>query len=60
MLLAHCIKLDPTEAQSEYFARAAGTARRVWNWAVGECLRRAAQGLPLRILGRKKQFNGIE
>jgi putative transposase len=29
MLLAHRIRLDPTLAQRDYFARAAGTARRV-------------------------------
>ena len=36
MLLAHSIRLDPDSNQREYFARAAGTARRVWNWALAE------------------------
>lgn len=35
MLLAHRIRLDATDAQRDDFARAAGTARRVWNWALG-------------------------
>lgn len=34
MLLAHKIVLDPTAAQRLYFARAAGTARLAWNWAL--------------------------
>jgi len=34
MLLAHKIALDPTPAQRQYFARAAGTARFTWNWAL--------------------------
>ena len=32
MILAHRIELDPTVKQREYFARAAGCARFVWNW----------------------------
>jgi putative transposase len=36
MILSHRIQLDPTEAQKEYFARACGTARMVWNWALAE------------------------
>jgi len=31
----HKIALDPNEAQAIYFARAAGTARFAWNWALG-------------------------
>ena len=37
MQLAHRIALDPTPQQREYFRRAAGTARFVWNWALAEC-----------------------
>ncbi|MBM6984430.1 MAG: transposase [Mesosutterella multiformis] len=29
-------KLDPTKAQAEYFARACGTARLVFNWGLGQ------------------------
>jgi putative transposase len=35
MLLAHKIALDPNGAQRMYFARAAGTARFAYNWALG-------------------------
>lgn len=34
MLLAHKIALDPNAKQRVYFARAAGTARFAWNWAL--------------------------
>jgi putative transposase len=34
MLLAHKIALDPNAEQRRYFARAAGTARFAWNWAL--------------------------
>jgi putative transposase len=34
MLLAHKIALDPNRAQRRYFARASGTAKFAWNWAL--------------------------
>lgn len=36
MLIAHRIALDPNNAQATYFARAAGTARFAYNWALAE------------------------
>ena len=36
MLIAHKIALDPNNAQATYFARAAGTARKAFNWALDE------------------------
>ncbi|HEX4203430.1 MAG TPA: helix-turn-helix domain-containing protein, partial [Ktedonobacteraceae bacterium] len=36
MIRAHKIRLNPTEEQKNYFARAAGIARFVWNWALAE------------------------
>src|SRR5437763_16750163 len=36
MLRAHKIELKPTTAQVNYFARACGTARFAWNWALAE------------------------
>jgi putative transposase len=36
MLLAHKIALAPNNAQRTYFARAAGTARFAYNWALAE------------------------
>lgn len=60
MLLAHRIRLDPTPAQRDYFARAAGTARRVWNWALAEWKRQAAAGLKPNAMSLKKQFNQVK
>jgi putative transposase len=36
MLTAHRIRLDPSNVQATYLARAAGTARFAYNWALGE------------------------
>ena len=36
MVLAHRIQLDPTAKQREYFVRAAGAARFIYNWALVE------------------------
>ncbi|WP_297374500.1 RNA-guided endonuclease TnpB family protein [Acidiferrobacter sp.] len=36
MLMAHKIALDPNNTQATYFARAAGTARFAYNWALDE------------------------
>lgn len=36
MLIAHKIALDPNNMQATYFARAAGTARFAYNWALDE------------------------
>jgi putative transposase len=60
MLLAHRIRLDPTPEQSDYFARAAGAARRVWNWALAEWQRQLAAGEKPNAMALKKQFNRIK
>ncbi len=36
MLIAHKIALDPNNVQATYFARASGTARFAFNWALAE------------------------
>lgn len=36
MLISHKIELDPNNKQATYFARAAGTARFAYNWALAE------------------------
>jgi putative transposase len=60
MLLSHQIRLDATPAQREYFARAAGTARRVWNWALAEWNRQVAAGQKPNAMALKKQFNRVK
>jgi len=60
MLLAHRIRLAPTPAQRDYFVRAAGTARRVWNWALAEWNRQVAAGIKPNAMALKRQFNSIK
>jgi putative transposase len=59
MIKAHKIRLHPTPEQTVYFAKAAGTARFVWNWALAEWNRQYETGLKPTALKLKKQFNQI-
>ena len=59
MIHAHKLRLHPTEEQITYFARAAGTARFVWNWALAEWNRQYAAGEKPTAFKLKKQFNEI-
>lgn len=43
MLVAHRIRLNPNSLQLTYFARAAGTARFAYNWALAEWERQYAE-----------------
>ena len=60
MFLAHRIRLAPSPEQRDYFSRAAGTARRVWNWALAEWNRQVAAGQRPNAMALKKQFNRIK
>lgn len=60
MLLAHRIRLDPTPVQRDYFARAAGTARRVWNRALAQWQRQVAAGQRPNAMALKKRFNAVK
>jgi len=57
MIRAHKIRLNPTGEQKHYFARAAGVARFVWNWALAEWNRQYQAGEKPAALKLKKQFN---
>ncbi len=59
MIKAHKIRLNPTPEQANYFARAAGVARFVWNWALAEWDRQYQAGEKPTALKLKKQFNEI-
>src|SRR6266567_3740439 len=59
MIKAHKIRLNPTPEQANYFARAAGTARFVWNWALAEWNRQYEAGEKPTALKLKKRFNEI-
>ncbi|HEY6285058.1 MAG TPA: transposase [Ktedonobacteraceae bacterium] len=59
MIRAHKIRLNPTPEQVNYFARAAGTSRFVWNWALAEWNRQFEAGGKPTAFKLKKQFNAI-
>jgi len=60
MQLTHTITLCPTPEQIDYFKRACGTARRVWNWALNEWKKQYAAGGKPNAMALKKQFNAIK
>jgi len=66
MLIAHKIALAPNNVQATYFARAAGTARFAYNWALAEwqrqyeaCKTDTALPKPSQMVLRR-QLNGIK
>lgn len=59
MIKAHKIRLHPTPEQANYFARAAGTARFVFNWALCEWKAQYETGGKPNAMALKKQFNAI-
>jgi putative transposase len=66
MLIAHQIALNPNNVQATYFARAAGTSRFAYNWALAEwqrqyeaCKLDAAKPKPSQMALRR-QLNGIK
>src|SRR5215469_6650162 len=59
MMRAHKIRLNPTPEQANYFVRAAGTSRFVWNWTLAEWNRQYEAGEKPTALKLKKQFNEI-
>jgi putative transposase len=59
MIRAHKIRLHPTPEQAQYFARAAGVARFVWNWALAGWNRYYEAGEKPTALKLKKHFNQI-
>ena len=66
MLVAHRIRLDPNNVQATYFARAAGTARFAYNWALTEWQKQyeASKTDPTRAkpseAALRRQLNGIK
>ena len=59
MIKAHKIRLHPTPEQAHYFARAAGTSRFVFNWALAEWKTQYEAGEKPSPLALKKQFNAL-
>jgi putative transposase len=60
MIKAHKIRLNPTPEQRNYFARAAGTARFTYNWALAEWQRQSEAGGKPSALALRTQLNAIK
>jgi len=60
MLIAHKIALDPNKAQANYFARAAGTARFAFNWALAEWQKQYEAGGKPSDMSLRKQLNALK
>ena len=60
MILAHKIALDPNETQRIYFAKAAGTERFAWNWALAEWQQQYKAGERPSETALRRQLNAIK
>jgi putative transposase len=61
MQRAHKIRLNPTPEQQQYFRKAAGTARFVYNWGLAEVKRALSKQRTLEsVLDLKARFNAIK
>jgi putative transposase len=59
MIKAHKIRLHPTPEQATYFAKAAGTARYAFNWALAEWKRQYEAGEKPSALHLRTQFHAL-
>ncbi|HSW69453.1 MAG TPA: RNA-guided endonuclease TnpB family protein [Gammaproteobacteria bacterium] len=60
MQLTHKIKLNPTTEQRDYFQKASGTSRFVWNWALAKWKEHYESGKKPNAMVLKKEFNAIK
>jgi putative transposase len=60
MHLAHKIKLQPTKAQEQYFARGCGVARFAFNWALAEWKKEYDAGGKPNEAALRKKLNSIK
>jgi putative transposase len=60
MLRAHKIELKPNQTQAHYFARACGTARFAWNWALDQWCQQFAAGSTPTEGALRKLLNSIK
>jgi putative transposase len=60
MILAHKIALDPNKEQRTYFAKATGTARFAWNWALAEWQRQYKAGDKPNEMMLRRQLNAVK
>jgi putative transposase len=60
MIRAHLIRLNPTPEQADYFRKACGTARFVFNWALARWKDYRAQGRQVSMHELKQEFNHLK
>jgi putative transposase len=60
MLIAHKIALDPNNEQATYFAKASGTARFAYNWALAEWRREHKEGGKPSEITLRKRLNAVK
>jgi putative transposase len=60
MILVHKIELQPNRAQAQYFARAAGTARFAYNWALARWKEEYEAGNTPSESKLRKELNSIK
>lgn len=60
MMIAHKIALDPNATQRLYFARASGTARFAYNWALAEWQRQYKEGGKPSDVSLRRELNAIK
>lgn len=60
MILAHRIALDPNDMQRTYFAKACGTARFAYNWALAEWARLLSAGEKPNEGALRRALNAIK
>lgn len=60
MILAHKIQLDPNNKQATYFAKACGTARFAYNWALAEWKRQYEAGEKTNEAKLRRELNAIK
>lgn len=60
MIRAHLIRLNPTPEQADYFRKACGTARFVFNWALARWKGYRAQGRRASMHQLKQEFNHLK
>jgi putative transposase len=60
MIIAHKIALDPNAAQESYFARACGTARFAYNWALAEWKRQYLAGEKPSEASLRRKLNSLK
>lgn len=60
MLISHRIALAPNDRQATYFARASGTARFAYNWALAEWQRQYQEGGKPSEAALRRQLNDIK